>query len=166
MEIERKWLVDSWPEGLIPETIYQMEQGYLTTSPTVRIRRETSPSQCEYILCLKGKSSADGLARQEIELTVTEEVFSQIRDLIGKPLIAKERRDYRLASGLRLEVSQVDAGQPTGFFYAEVEYPTEEAARAWKPEDAGLSDYLTNEVTGQPGVSMGAYWRKTRGFEI
>jgi len=27
----------------------------------------------------------------------------------------------------------------------------------------GLADYLSDEVTDQPGQSMGAYWEQTRG---
>ena len=37
-----------------------------------------------------------------------------------------------------------------------------EAARSWKPEAFGLADYLNDDVTDQPGQSMGAYWEQTR----
>ena len=37
-----------------------------------------------------------------------------------------------------------------------------EQARAWQPEAVGLADYLNDEVTDQPGQSMGAYWEQTR----
>ena len=42
MEIERKWMVKSWPdETKFPLTeTYQMDQGYISVRPTVRIRRE------------------------------------------------------------------------------------------------------------------------------
>ena len=60
-------------------------------------------------------------------------------------------------------MNHVDAGQPTAFWYAEVEYPTVEAANAWQPAAWGLGAYLDQEVTGQPGQSMGAYWLQTRG---
>ena len=55
----------------------------------------------------------------------------------------------------------VDEGQPGCFWYAEVEFETEAQARAWKPEGT-LAAYLSDEVTGQPGQSMGAYWAVTR----
>ena len=61
-----------------------------------------------------------------------------------------------------LEVNHVDEGQPTAFWYAEVEYPTVDAAHSWKPEAFGLADYLNDDVTDQPGQSMGAYWEQTR----
>ena len=60
-----------------------------------------------------------------------------------------------------LEVNQVDQGEPGSFFYAEVEFPTREAALAWEPDK--WSGYLSREVTGQPGQSMAAYWLATRG---
>ena len=41
MEIERKWMVKGWPEGLPLQAEYEMEQGYLSVKPTVRIRRES-----------------------------------------------------------------------------------------------------------------------------
>ena len=72
-------------------------------------------------------------------------------------------RSYTLPDGSVLEVNHVDEGQPTEFWYAEVEYPTVEAALAWQPESCGLGDYLKDEVTNQPGQSMGAYWEQTRG---
>ena len=62
MEIERKWLVEGWPQGLAPVKTFVMRQGYVTTRPTVRIRSEESEGKTDYILCFKGKASADGLA--------------------------------------------------------------------------------------------------------
>ena len=50
---------------------------------------------------------------------------------------------------------RVDQGEPGSFFYAEVEFPTREAALAWAPQGP-WADYLSREVTGQPGQSMPA----------
>ena len=160
MEIERKWLVQGWPEGLAPEHVYTMEQSYLCVRPTVRIRREAeSGGRTAHILCFKGQG---GLVREEIELEIDEDIFARLAAMIGQPLIRKERRDYRLPDGHVLEVNAVDPDAPTGFFYAEVEFESEGAARAWQPESAGLGSFLANEVTEQRGVSMGAYWERTR----
>ena len=81
----------------------------------------------------------------------------------ANPSSPRPRRTYRLPDGSALEVNHVDAGRPTAFWYAEVEYPTVEAANAWQPAAWGLGAYLDQEVTGQPGQSMGAYWLQTRG---
>ena len=106
MEIERKWMVKGWPEGLPLKEEFAMRQGYISVRPTVRIREEAlTGGKTDYILCFK---SGGGLAR-------------------------------------------------------EVEYPTVEAALAWQPDSCGLGAYLNDEVTNQPGQSMGEYWVETRG---
>ncbi len=164
MEIERKWMVTDWPRGLRPVRTHIMDQGYLCVRPTVRIRREAlEGGPTALVLCFKGAPDPTGLSRPEVETEIGPELFAQLEALIGKPLIRKERRSYLLPEGLVLEVNEVDPGQPGGFFYAEVEFPTEQAARAWDPASCGLGRYLTDEVTGQPGASMGEYWEKTRG---
>ena len=140
-----------------------MDQGYLCVRPTVRIRREAKAGgRTAYVLCFKGAPDPTGLARQEIETEVEETLFNQLADLIGKPLIAKERRSYALSGGLTLEVNEVDSGLPGAFFYAEIEYPTEEAALSWRPDTPMLQAYLSDEVTGKSGASMGEYWNQTR----
>ena len=64
--------------------------------------------------------------------------------------------------GLRLEVNHVDGGLPSEFWYAEVEFSSVEAAKAFEPAAVGLGDYLVDDVTNQPGQSMGDYWESTR----
>ena len=161
MEIERKWLTDGWPQGLEEQRRILMRQGYITTRPTVRIRSEASGDVTEYVLCFKGAAGPDGLAREEIETNIDLELFAKLEAFVGRPLLEKEQRRYALPGGLTLEVNQVDRGQPGEFFYAEVEFPTKEAALAWQPGELG--EYLSDEVTGKPGQSMAAYWTETRG---
>lgn len=158
MEIERRFLVAGWPD-LTPERVYSMDQGYISTHPAVRIRREAClGGETAFVLCFK---QGGGLVRQEIELPLSQADFLRLKDFIGLPLIRKEQRRYPLADGLTLEVNLVDPGLPSEFFYAEVEFPDEARAKRWAapPELAG---YLANEVTGQPGQSMAAIWARTR----
>lgn len=164
MEIERKWMVSGWPSQEFPLLFEQnMQQGYFTVRPTARIRKEsTVGGETHYILCFKSLPTDDGLARGEIEIDIPKEKFDALEEMIGLPLIPKVRRTYELPDGLHLEVNHVDEGQPTEFWYAEIEYPTVEAARAWDPAAFGLGGYLSEDVTGQPGQSMGEYWEQTR----
>ncbi len=164
MEIERKWMVDGWPPGELPLVMEQyMEQGYLTVRPTVRIRKEAeNGGPTDYVLCLK---SGTGLARKEIEFSVTQEKYLEVCDMIGRPLIPKTRRTYLLPDGHHLEVNHVDEGMPTEFWYAEIEFDDVEEARSWQPAGAALEAYLADDVTETPGRTMGAYWLLTRGDE-
>lgn len=163
MEIERKWMVTGWPDaayGLQMIEEHRMRQGYLNVRPTVRIREEArTGGDTEWILCLKSQGT---IARQEIEIGIPQETFSEIEEMIGIPLIEKIRRTYQLPDGLKLEVNHVDEGLPTEFWYAEIEYETMEQARSWDPAAAGLSVYLQEDVSEEPGQSMGAFWEVTR----
>ena len=163
MEIERKWLVTGWPEN-IPVIAHQhMSQGYINVRPTVRIRKEVLLNDdgsdiTDYILCIK---SGFGIAREEVEVSIPEEKFSDLERVIGLPLIEKERRTYLLSDGYHLEVNHVDEGLPTEFWYAEIEYPSVEAARSWTPPSE-LETFLGRDVSEEPGQSMGEYWEITR----
>ena len=187
MEIERKWMVTGWPAGVPLLKEEEMRQGYVSVKPTVRIREEkllsvqkanagdgslvaedgAAETACsesaalkdEFILCFKSKGR---LSRKEIEFPISEEHFRELEDLIGFPLIPKLRRTYQLPDGHHLEVNHVDEGAPTEFWYAEVEFGSEAEARAFDPATIGLGDYLSDDVTEQPGQSMGAYWETTR----
>ena len=119
MEIERKWMVTGWPAGLEQTSVYNMDQGYISVRPTVRIRREAlQGGRTALVLCFKGEG---GLSREEIETEIDAALFARLEHLIGKPLIHKERRGYQLPGGLTLEVNCVDPDLPTAFWYAEVD---------------------------------------------
>ena len=163
MEIERKWMVKGWPEGLpLQGGICHAAGLYQRAGPLCASGKNAlTGGRTDYILCFKVRGR---LAREEIERSIDKELFDDLEyKIIAKPLIPKLRRSYTLPDGSVLEVNHVDEGQPTEFWYAEVEYPTVESALAWQPESCGLGDYLKDEVTNQPGQSMGEYWVETRG---
>ena len=93
MEIERKWMVTGWPEGLAMEEEFAMRQGYISVQPTVRIREEAlTGGKTHYVLCFK---SGSGLAREEIERDIDEALFRDLETkIIAKPLIPKLRRNF------------------------------------------------------------------------
>ena len=165
MEIERKWMVNNWPpEEIGLPVLYEqsMRQGYISVRPTVRIREEAmTGGDTEYVLCFK---SGTGLVRKEIEMDISKDKFLELEDLIGLPLIPKVRRTYGLPDGLKLEVNHVDEGLPTEFWYAEIEYDSTDSANSWDAASISplLSEYLHDDVTNDPGQTMGAYWIYTR----
>lgn len=152
MEIERKWEICGFPQELPLLESVLMRQGYLVTEPVVRIRSEERAGECRYILCIKGQGT---LVREEIETPISRETFERIARMLPAPLICKEYRAYRLPDGHRLEVSLVDGQEPDGFFYAEVEFDTEEEAHTF-----AAPSFLGKELTELPGSSMSAYWNQ------
>lgn len=150
MEIERKWLMEKKPAGLPVRREAVVYQGYLCTEPTVRIRSTESAGAKTYRLCVKGRGT---LVREEIEVDLPRDKFEAMARLLPKPLVRKDFTVFALPGGLELEYSDVDPGSPTAFSYAEVEFPTVEAAKAFE-----APPFLGREVTEEPGWTMGAYW--------
>lgn len=67
-EIERKYLVPAAPENLSSFPYHEIEQGYLSTEPVVRIRRQDE----EYYLTYKSKGL---MIREEYNLPLTKESY-------------------------------------------------------------------------------------------
>lgn len=148
-EIERKFVIDGFPD--LPELSRSvLRQGYLCTAPVVRIRsRELPDGTVTCRICIKGKG---GLVRTEIEQEISREKFDALCTLLPAELVEKEQRTYALPGGLVLECNNVEHGD---YYYAEVEFPTEEAAASFVPPD-----FLGEELTGRQGFSMSEYWNR------
>lgn len=154
IEIERKFLIDHFPDlPLLKKAV--VYQGYLSTEPVVRIRSMETDLHTSYVLCIKGEGK---LARKEIELSLTKEIFDDLKELLNYPMVKKDYRIYQLPGKLKLECSLVDRGEPTEFMYAEVEFPSLEEAAAFVPPS-----FLGRDVT-EEDYGMGAYWK--RKYEI
>lgn len=152
MEIERKFWLESFPKDLPLTRRLQTWQGYLYTDPAeVRIRRsrEEDTGREYFRLCIKSQGT---LSRHEVETELTREQFEELCLLLepGRELIHKDYRAYRLPDGHILECSVVDGG---AFSYAEVEFESEAAAKAWQPVSC-----LGRETTYESGFKMKNYW--------
>ena len=101
MEIERKWLIGGFPQNLPLVCEAAVRQGYVATAPVVRIRESVQEGAARYVLCFKGKGT---LAREEIETDIDADTFRKLEAFIGKPLVTKEFKVYRLPGGELLEV--------------------------------------------------------------
>ena len=130
MEIERKFLMKELPDHLESYPSHQIEQGYLCTSPVVRIRRQDA----EYYLTYKSKGL---MVREEYNLPLTEAAYMHLRPKVDGNLIAKRRYLIPIGDGLTVELD-VFEGKLEGLFLAEVEFGTEEDAAAFvAPEGLG-----------------------------
>lgn len=154
-EIERKFLIESFPDDLPLKEAFNVFQAYLSTEPEVRIRRnEVCGEDIGYFLAVK--SNGD-MVRQEVEIPLSKEHYFAMANIIMYPFIKKEFRIYELPNGMELECSLVDNGWGTQFMYAEVEFPSVEEAENFTP----CFDYV-GEITNCPDYKMGNYWKRTR----
>ena len=84
MEIERKFLVskENLPADLNSYPHHRLEQGYLSTAPVVRIRKEDD----NYYLTYKSKGL---MTREEYNLPLNAEAFAHLKEKIDGILIQK-----------------------------------------------------------------------------
>lgn len=151
IEIERKWLMEGYPD-LKEKKEIDMEQGYLTLNPMVRIRKSTFGNQVNYKLCIKSKGT---LKRTEVEVDLTGGQYDALVQLLPIPPVRKKLRLYNIeGTNYTLECSLVDEGNPTAFYYAEVEFEDVQAAKNFVP-----MAYLGKEVTEIPGYTMSDYYK-------
>lgn len=154
-EIERKFLLNSFPTDLPLREGFQVYQAYLSIDPEVRIRRNVV-DDWDFAYYIAVKSSGD-IIRKEVETPIMRDCFYGLAEMVTQPFITKDFRIYRLPGGLELECSHVDKGRDTEFIYAEVEFPSIEDAEAFVPLAC-----FTKEVTNDPSYKMKNYWKRTR----
>lgn len=138
MEIERKYLIRSLPEDLYRWEHYEIEQAYLCTSPTVRIRRKGD----EYFLTVKQRIVTDSSAihNREEEFAISDQSYQQLLAKCDKGKISKTR--YRIDLRQMLDdgaytglVAELDIfhGSHEGLMLVEVEFPNTETANHFVP---------------------------------
>jgi len=127
MEIERKFLLNTIPTDLYDYPCHTIEQGYLCTSPVVRIRKEDNT----YYLTYKGKGK---MAREEYNLPLTAESYAHLREKIDGRLITKVRYLVPIHDDLTAEVDIFSSPQQ-GLHLAEVEFESIEAANGFVPPE-------------------------------
>ncbi|MCQ2509299.1 MAG: CYTH domain-containing protein [Lachnospiraceae bacterium] len=155
MEIERKYLIHTLPENLDQYPSHKIEQGYLNTSPVVRIRQ----SDDEYYLTYKGGGL---LAREEYNLPLTKEAYEHMRPKADGIVLSKRRYLIPLTDKLTIELDVFDTPYK-GLYLAEVEFETlEEATNFTPPEwfgpDVTLSGQLQNSLLSRGLAAIKPSW--------
>ena len=130
MEIERKYLISSVPFALSSYPCRKIEQGYLSTAPVVRIRRDNN----DYILTYKSKGM---MIREEYNLPLTKESYEHLKEKIDGRLIFIEL--------------DIFSGDLAPLMLAEVEFPDVETANHFTPpkwfgEDVTFSSSYHNST--------------------
>lgn len=128
MEIERKYLIASLPEDYSTYPCRIIEQGYLSTAPVVRVRRDND----DYFLTYKSKGF---LMREEYNLPLTKDSYEHLVKKADGRLIRKRRYMIPLKSGsgdLCIELD-IFEGDLAPLMLAEVEFPDRETAESFCP---------------------------------
>lgn len=155
MEIERKYLVNPKMLPFLPEHFSHrhIEQGYLCTEPVVRIRQDDDA----YILTYKSKGL---MVREEYNLPLTKEAYLHLKGKVDGRMIIKNR--YIVPFSEIAELPNLDfcieldffLDELAGLVLAEVEFPDEESANAfkapvWFGEDVTYSSKYHNSTLSQ-----------------
>ncbi len=143
MEIERKFLADRLPDDLMSYPSRTIEQGYLSTDPVIRIRKDND----KYELTYKSKGF---MTRQEYNLPLTEEAYRHLLPKIDGRLIQKTRYMVPLGQGLTAEVD-IFRGGLEPLILVEVEFRDEPSAKKFLPppwfgEDVTFSERYHNSA--------------------
>jgi adenylate cyclase len=141
VEIERKFLVEAVPDDLGEHESSALEQGYLAIhadGTEVRIRRRDGRS----VLTVK---SGGGLVRVEEELPIDDATFERMWPLTEGRRIEKVRHLIPAEPpGLVIELD-VYGGELAGLAVAEIEFASEDDARAFAPP-AWLGPDVTDDA--------------------
>lgn len=137
MEIEKKYLIELSSKEISKYPHINIEQGYISTKPVIRIRKKDDT----YILTYK---SSGLMIREEIEEKISKEQYEHLKTKIDYNLITKKRYLIPLDNSLTVELD-VFNGKLEGLIVAEVEFPTKDVADDFKPPS-----WFIQEVTYNP----------------
>ena len=150
MEIERKYLVAHLPADLDQYRHLEIEQAYLCTSPTLRIRRMGD----SYILTVKERIILNSTAihNREEEFTLKPESYRRLLAKCDSGHVAKTRYYIDLCQqtgnnayqGLTAELD-IFHGRHEGLLQVEVEFPNTESANTFLPPD-----WFGDDVSSDP----------------
>lgn len=147
MEIERKFTIIRLPENMRDYPYQHIEQGYLSTEPVVRIRRQDDT----YLLTYKGSGM---MVRTEYNLPLTKDAYEHMKPKADGIVITKKRYLIPYESyTIELDVFE---NELEGLIIAEVEFATEEEATAfcpppWFKEDVTFDQCYHNNYLSQHG---------------
>ncbi|SEW35062.1 CYTH domain-containing protein [[Clostridium] fimetarium] len=127
MEIERKFLITKLPENLSIYKCRNIEQGYLSTNPVVRVRKDNE----DYFLTYKGSGK---MVREEYNLPLTKESYYHLIQKADGNIITKKRYEIPTHDNLIIELDLFE-GLFQGITLAEVEFESEEQANSYTPPE-------------------------------
>lgn len=144
MEIERKFTINCLPKNLEQYPKKELEQGYLSKAPIVRVRKTVKNGEEGYLLCYKSKLALPKAEEktanvcEEVELMLTKEAYVHLLSKADGRVLSKTR--YLIPYQSYTIELDVFHGDFEGLCFAEVEFPTQEEAEAFCVPDWFLKD--------------------------
>lgn len=126
MEIERKYIIEETPKNLKDFAFKRIKQGYISTSPVIRIRQLGE----DFILTIKGQGL---LAREEHELMISESEFYTLSRKVDGLVISKTR--YYIPFNEYTIEFDVFHDDYEGLLLAEVEFECLDDANSFTPPE-------------------------------
>ena len=138
VEIERKYLIKKLPDNLAEYESHLIEQAYLCTDPTIRVRK----SDDDYYMTYKGRGL---LERAEYNLPLNKDAYEKLVKKAEGNIISKRRYVIPIdGSDLKIELDVFD--DPFApLIMAEVEFGSVEESEGFIPPD-----WFDKEVTEDP----------------
>lgn len=150
IEIERKYTIKKLPENLESYPYHMIEQGYLSTNPVVRVRRQDDT----YYLTYKGSGM---MMREEYNLPLTMESYAHLIAKADGNIISKKRyliplNNYIPDSLLTIELD-VFAEPFAPLIIAEIEFTSEEESNTFVALDWFLKDVTYDKTYHNSNLS-------------
>ncbi|MFC6332897.1 CYTH domain-containing protein [Paenibacillus septentrionalis] len=158
LEIERKYLLKVSPQQLIEEgTIslkseQRIEQTYIAmdTDQELRVRRIQDLATGEYEYTHTFKNGV-GLAREEVEYSITKVIYDQVVEAFGYIPLTKNR----LTAAYGEMIVEIDIYDQVDFIVVEVEFSTMEEADSFVPPS-----WFGEEISFNKTYSNKAVWKQ------
>ena len=147
-EIERKWLinVNDIPYNLEEGIEQKIVQTYINFSPEIRVRNINNGEK--YILTVKSNMSVDGLTRDEKEYYISKEEYDNLLKKQEGNTITKTR--YQIYDKGNIVEIDIFKNELQGLAYMEIEFETEEKARAFETPSWVIKD-VTDDIRYKNG---------------
>lgn len=142
-EIERKFLLNDLPPGFERAAGVEIDQGYLAAESRGRQVRLRRKGGAFYITV---KSAPNGFVRDELEVELSREQFEALWPMTAGWRLRKTRYDVPWEE-FTVEID-LYAGLNEGLRVAEVEFDSDEQARAFQPPP-----WMGRDVSADPALS-------------
>lgn len=151
-EIERKFIINEIPDGLVPYEEKMIHQNYLSVvkDEEIRLRMEVEDGTKTYDITYK---KGTGLVRDEFQFPIQEDLYKDLLAKIKEKSIKKFRRFYWLGDHELMIDKYLE--MKDDLVVAEIEFVSEEAANFFE-----VPEWFGKEITYDKNFKNKNLWKK------